>query len=59
MSTASKPVILAARRTPVGKFGGGLAKVPATTLGGIVAKAVLDAVPGSREKVDELSLIHI
>jgi acetyl-CoA C-acetyltransferase len=53
MSTASKPVILAARRTPVGKFGGGLAKVPATALGGIVAKAVLDAVPGSREKVDE------
>ena len=45
MSTASKPVILAARRTPVGKFGGGLAKVPATALGGIVAKAVLDAVP--------------
>jgi acetyl-CoA C-acetyltransferase len=53
MSTASKPVILAARRTPVGKFGGGLAKVPATALGGIVAKAVLDAVPGAREKVDE------
>jgi len=53
MSTASKPVILAARRTPVGKFGGGLAKVPATALGGIVAKAVLDAVPGSRETVDE------
>jgi len=49
----SKPVILAARRTPIGKFQGSLARVPATSLGSYAIKAVLEAVPGSVEKVDE------
>lgn len=49
----SKPVILAARRTPIGKFQGSLARVPATALGSYAIKAVLDAVPGSIEQVDE------
>ncbi|KRI00707.1 acetyl-CoA C-acetyltransferase [Curvibacter sp. PAE-UM] len=40
-------VIVAAARTAVGKFGGGLAKMPATELGAIVIKALLE-----RSKVD-------
>ncbi|MCZ8292995.1 MAG: acetyl-CoA C-acetyltransferase [Hylemonella sp.] len=40
-------VIVAAVRTAVGKFGGGLAKTPATELGAIVIKALL-----ARSKVD-------
>ncbi|MDZ4074867.1 MAG: acetyl-CoA C-acetyltransferase [Hylemonella sp.] len=40
-------VIVAAARTAVGKFGGGLAKMPATELGAIVIKELL-----ARSKVD-------
>ncbi|QKO21633.1 acetyl-CoA C-acetyltransferase [Rhodoferax sp. BAB1] len=40
-------VIVAAARTAVGKFGGGLARTPATELGSIVIKALLE-----RSKVD-------
>ena len=39
-------VIVAAARTPIGKFGGSLAKIPASELGAIVIKEVL-----SREAV--------
>ncbi len=49
----SQPVILAARRTPIGKFQGSLARVPATALGSYAIKAVLDAVPGAATQVDE------
>ena len=34
-------VIVSAARTAVGKFGGSLAKVPATELGSIVIKAII------------------
>jgi len=51
--STSKPVILAARRTPVGKFLGTLSKVPAPQLGAYVAKALFDDVPGSKERIDE------
>ena len=34
-------VIVSAARTPVGKFGGALAKTPATELGAIVVKEAL------------------
>ncbi len=49
----SQPVILAARRTPIGKFQGSLARVPSPVLGSYVIKAILDAVPGAAEHVDE------
>ncbi len=45
MSSPS-PVILAAKRTPIGKFFGGLSKVPSPTLGSYAAKAAIDAVGG-------------
>lgn len=41
----STPVILAAKRTPIGKFFGGLSKVPSPVLGSYAIRAVLDAVP--------------
>ena len=50
---SSQPVIVAAKRTPIGKFFGGLMNVPAPTLGSYAIKAVLDEVPGAAEHVDE------
>ncbi len=49
----SHPVILAARRTPVGKFGGSLARVPAPQLGAFAIAAVLADVKGAAALVDE------
>ena len=43
------PVILAAKRTPVGRFLGGLSKTPSPQLGAFAIKAVLDEVPAARE----------
>jgi len=55
MSTASTiPVILAAKRTPIGKFFGGLSKVPSPVLGSYALKAAMDAVPGSAGAIDEV-----
>ncbi|XVJ59296.1 MAG: thiolase family protein [Tepidisphaera sp.] len=45
-SAATQPVILAAKRTPIGKFFGGLSKVPSPVLGSYTVRAVLDAIGG-------------
>lgn len=50
MSTA---VILAARRTPIGRFMGGLSKVPSPLLGTYAIQAVLHDVPAAKDHVDE------
>lgn len=50
---ANQPVIVAAKRTPIGKFMGGLAGTPATKLGGYAIKAVLDTLPAVKGHVDE------
>ena len=50
----SEPVILGAKRTPVGKFLGGLSRTPAPQLGAHAIDAVLAEVPEAREHVDEL-----
>ena len=47
-------VIVAAGRTAVGKFGGSLAKVPATELGAAVIKAVLERAGLSADLVGEV-----
>jgi acetyl-CoA C-acetyltransferase len=47
------PVILAARRTPIGRFMGGLSRVPAPRLGSLAISAVLEDVPAARDHVDE------
>jgi acetyl-CoA C-acetyltransferase len=48
------PVIVSAKRTPVGKFFGGLSKVPSPVLGSYAIKAVLDEVPAVKGHVDEV-----
>lgn len=45
-SAATLPVILAAKRTPIGKFFGGLSKVPSPVLGSYAVRAALEAVGG-------------
>ncbi len=49
LPAANSPVILAARRTPIGRFLGGLSKTPSPTLGSYAIKAVLDDVPAVRD----------
>ena len=45
--------IVAARRTPIGKFMGGLSKIPAPVLGSYVAKALFADCPSASAHVDE------
>src|SRR6478735_7325849 len=46
--------LLAAARTPIGKFLGGLAEVPAVELGATALKAALERAKASPDKVDEV-----
>ncbi|MFO0872707.1 MAG: thiolase family protein [Phycisphaerales bacterium] len=48
-----RPVIIAARRTPIGKFMGALSRTPAPRLGSYAIAATLADVPGAKERVDE------
>lgn len=47
------PVIVAARRTPIGRFLGGLSRVKAVDLGTHALRAVLEDVPAIKDCVDE------
>ncbi|WP_295882811.1 acetyl-CoA C-acetyltransferase [uncultured Thiohalocapsa sp.] len=49
-------VIVAAARTPVGSFGGSLASLPATALGSVVVKALLERTGLKPEQIDEVIL---
>lgn len=51
--TANQPVIVAAKRTPIGRFLGGFSRTPATKLGSFAVKAVLDDVPAAKDHIDE------
>jgi acetyl-CoA C-acetyltransferase len=48
-----QPVILAARRTPIGRFGGSLAKVPAPQLGAYAIAAALADAPAAKAAIEE------
>lgn len=50
----SNPVIVSAKRTPIGKFFGGLSKVPSPVLGSYAIKAILDESPAIKPLVDEV-----
>jgi len=50
---ANQPVIVGAKRTPIGRFFGGLSKVPSPQLGAYAIQALLEEVPAMREHVDE------
>ena len=57
---ATTPVILSAKRTPIGKFFGGLSKTPATKLGSYAISGAMDAVSGlTGEHVDEVIMGHV
>jgi acetyl-CoA C-acetyltransferase len=45
--------LVSAARTPIGKFGGSLADVPATTLGGIAIKAAVERAGVPPHEIDE------
>lgn len=47
-------VIVAAARTPIGAFGGSLAKIPASSLGATVLKRLLEQTGVAPERVDEV-----
>jgi acetyl-CoA C-acetyltransferase len=49
-----QPVILAAKRTPIGRFFGGLSKVPSPQLGAYAIQAVLAENPKVKDAVDEV-----
>lgn len=51
---STQPVILAAKRTPIGRFFGGLAKVPSPQLGAYAIQAVLAESPSIKDAVDEV-----
>jgi acetyl-CoA C-acetyltransferase len=51
---SQQPVILAARRTPIGRFFGGLSRVPSPELGSYAIQAVLADAPAAKGRVDEV-----
>ncbi len=52
-------VIVAAARTPIGKFGGALSSIAASDLGAIVIKALLQRSGCSAEEVDEVIMGNV
>src|SRR3954466_10979697 len=52
-------VIVGAARTPIGKFGGSLAKTPASELGALVIRKALERARGSPEQVSEVIMGHV
>lgn len=51
---SNEVVIVQARRTPIGKFGGSLASLSAIELGGLAIKAVLEGTPVDSDQLDEV-----
>lgn len=56
MSADRTPVIIAAKRTPIGRFFGSFSRTPATALGAFAIDAVLKQVPALRDQVEEVIL---
>ena len=52
-------VIVAAKRTPMGSFGGSLSTVPATKLGAIAIKGALDSIDLNSNLVDEVFMGNV
>lgn len=55
----SNAVIVGAVRTPIGKFGGSLAKISAADLGALVIKEVLQRAGVKPDQVDEVIMGHV
>jgi len=54
-----RPVILAARRTAVGRFQGGLASIPASKLGAEVIKDIIAKTKIDPNQIDEVIMGHV
>lgn len=54
MSNFKEVVVVSAKRTPVGSFQGSLSTVPATKLGSIVIKSILDETKIDPKEIDEV-----
>ena len=52
-------VIVAAKRTPMGSFGGSISTVPATNLGGFAIKGALDSIDLDANLVDEVFMGNV
>ncbi|MEX1231872.1 MAG: acetyl-CoA C-acetyltransferase [Planctomycetaceae bacterium] len=59
MSTANEAFIIAGARTPIGKFLGALQTIPATELGAIAIREVLQRADVSPERVDEVIMGNV
>lgn len=59
MSADRTPVIVAAKRTPIGRFFGSLSRTKATQLGAFAVDAVLKEVPALRDHVDEVIMGNV
>ena len=51
--------IVAAKRTPIGSFGGGLSSISATALGAHAVRAVLDEAGLAGDQVDEILIGNV
>ncbi|MFT5423277.1 MAG: acetyl-CoA C-acetyltransferase [Phycisphaerales bacterium] len=51
---SEQPVILAAKRTPIGRFLGGYSRTKSTVLGAHAINAALEAAPAARDHIDEV-----
>lgn len=56
---ATSAVIVAARRTPIGAFMGALASMPASQMGSIVIRDLIEKTGVSAEAVDEVIMGHV
>ena len=52
-------VIVAAKRTPMGSFGGSLSSIPATKLGALAIKGALESIDLDAEKLDEVYMGNV
>ncbi len=59
MSKENEAVILSAARTPIGKFQGSLASLPATQLGAIAVKAAVERAGINPEEIEEVIMGNV
>ena len=59
MFERTQPVICAGARTPIGRFGGTLAPLPAATLGGLAGRAALQRAGVAGDAVDHVIMGHV
>src|SRR6266545_1466014 len=59
MFQRTEPVICAGARTPIGRFGGALASLPAVELGGLAAAAAMERAGVAPEAVEHVVFGHV